>query len=100
MTDVTWRERAQSGFPVVNKLVAILEALPGRDRAKTQYNARYAVHALAEECGFHSLRTPEEKEIASAMERIFCGPRSAHYGWRLYARYRQCGELNPLNITY
>jgi len=91
---------AKSSYPVVNKLVAIIDELPNRDRANSLQASRYAVHALAEEAGFYRLRTPEEKAIASALEDIFCGPRSAHYGWRLYARYRQCGQLNPLNITY
>lgn len=93
-------ERAKSGYPVVNTLISIINQLPDRDRAKTPFDARYAVHALAEEAGFYRLKTKEEKAVASAMEEIFCGPRSALYGWRLYARYRQCGRLNPLNITY
>lgn len=100
MAETLTYRRAQEAHPVVAELIDVLEALPERDRARSSFDSRYAVHALAEESGFYHIKTPEEKAVASAMEDIFCGPRSAHYGWRLYACYRQCGQLNPLNITY
>jgi len=93
-------ETVKSGFPVVDKLIAVIRDLPNRDWSKSIFDASYAVSALGREEGFGWTRTPEERAVAAALKRIFCGPRTAHYGWRLYARYRQGGQLNPLNITY
>lgn len=93
-------ESVKTGFPVANKLIAVIRDLPHRDWSNSTLDASYAVSALGKEAGFGWTRTPEERAVASALKQIFCGPRTAHYGWRLYARYRQGGQLNPLNITY
>lgn len=93
-------ENVTSGFPVVKKLIAAIRELPNRDWSNTIWAASYAVHSLGSEAGFGDSQTSEERAVASALKQIFCGPRTAHYGWRLYARYRQGGPLNPLNITY
>lgn len=90
----------KSAFPVVKKLIVAIRNLPHRDWSNTIWDASYAVHALGTEAGFGRIHTSEERAVASALKQIFCGPRTAHYGWRLYARYRQGGPLNPLNITY
>ena len=93
-------ETATSRFPVVNELIQAIKNLPIRDWANTVEQTTKAVVYMADENGFKTRTTPEERAVASALKKIFCGPRTAHYGWRLYMRYRQGGRLNPLNITY
>jgi len=93
-------DNVTSGFPVVDRVIAAIRDLPYRDWSNSIWDASYAVHSLGKEAGFAWIRTSEERAVASALKQIFCGPRTAHYGWRLYARYRQGGLLNPLNITY
>lgn len=93
-------ETVETGFPTVDKLIAVIQDLPHRDWSNTIMGASYAVNALGQEAGFDRHKTPEERAVASALKRIFCGPRTAHYAWRLYARYRQGGQLSARNITY
>ena len=93
-------ENVNSNFSVVNRLIAAIRDLPQRDWSGSTLGASYAVNALGQEEGFSGNHTPEERAVATALKRIFCGPRSAHYAWRLYARYKESGQLNPLNITY
>jgi len=71
-----------------------------RDWSANEANAAFIVTSMAEENGFNPLKTDEERAVAGALEHIFCGPRAAHYGWRLYALYRESGQLDPTNISY
>lgn len=92
--------KTDNNFPVVSKIAAAIEARPGRDSAASESQARAIVKSLAEENGFHNLWTPEERAIGAALERLSCGPRSAHFGWRLYRRYRQSGTIGVEAVSY
>lgn len=89
-----------SGFPVVNKIAEAIEAQPVRDHAQNDNQARQIVTSLAEENGFFNLWTPEERAVAAALRRLRCGPRAAYYGWRLYRRYRQSGDITQDAVSY
>ena len=99
-TRPTLNKPAMIKFPVVTKIVEAIRAQPLRDRAMGEVAAAYIVKSMAEENGFPAFRTPEERELASKLRDIAVGPRAAYYGWRLYRRYRQSGELTPLAISY
>jgi len=92
--------KPSSGFPIVNKITAAIEAQIARDYAPSDMQARIIVYSVAEENGFFNIWGPEERALTAALRRLSCGPRSAHYGWRLYARYRQRGELGPEGVRY
>jgi len=92
--------KPSSGFPIVNMISAAIEAQTGRDRASSVIQARIVVTSLAEENGFFNLWAPEERAVAAALRRLSCGPRAAHYGWRLYSRYRQTGDLAAEGVSY
>ena len=99
-TRPTLNKAAIVKFPVVTKIVEAIKAQPLRDRAMGEVAAAYIVKSMAEENGFPAFQTPEERELASKLRDIAVGPRAAYYGWRLYRRYRQSGELTPLAISY
>jgi len=92
--------KPSSGFPIVNKIAAAIEGQLDRDIAPSDMQARIIVTSLAEENGFFNLWAPEERAVAAALRRLSCGPRSAHYGWRLYSRYRQSGDLGSEGVSY
>lgn len=100
MTRIFPYQSIESVFPVVKKLLAAIEALPQRDWSPTVQEAISIVDAMGKEAGFTWLWTPEERAVASALKRVFSGPRTAHYGWRLYTRYRQGGGLIAADVTY
>ena len=94
-------ERPQStGFPAINKIVEAIRAQPQRDRAPGDIAANYIVRAMAEENGFITLWTAEEKAFAKMLRSLAVGPRAAHYGWRLYAKYRQSGHIAVDAVAY
>lgn len=93
-------ENVKTPYPIVRRLIEAIGNLPNRDWSNTIWDANYAVHALGKEAGFVWIRTSEERAVATALKQIYCGPRTAHYGWRLYARYRKGGLTTPLNISY
>lgn len=87
-------------FPVVSQITAAIEERTGRDYAPSHIQARAIVTSLAEENGFLNLWTPEERAVSSSLQALLCGPRSAHYGWRLYRRYRQSGTIGVEAVSY
>ena len=87
-------------FPVVTKIVEAIRAQPLQDRAKGKIAAAYIVKSMAEENGFPAFQTPEERELASTLRDIAVGPRAAYYGWRLYRRYRQGGDIAVDAVRY
>lgn len=99
MTELS-KPKRNSGFPAVNSIVAAIEAQPSRDHAPNDSKARFIVTSIAEENGFFDLWTPEERAVSAALRRLCCGPRTAHYGWRLYARYRQSGDAGISDVSY
>ena len=99
MTELS-ESKQQSGFPAVNDIIAAIEAQPSRDYAPSDTKVGFIVTSIAEENGFHDLWTPEERAVCAALQRLSCGPRSAHYGWRLYAHYRQSGDLGLGHVSY
>ena len=89
-----------SGFPVVNQICAAIDDQAVRDYAPTDITAKIIVSSLAEENGFFDLWSPEERAVSAALRRLSCGPRAAHYGWRLYRRYRQSGDIAADAVSY
>lgn len=89
-----------SDFPIISQITAAIEARPGRDYAASHIQSRAIAISLAEENGFRNLRSPEERAVSSSLQALLCGPRSAHYGWRLYRRYRQTGTIGVEAISY
>lgn len=85
-------------FKVVQRLVDHIQALPDRDGAPT--SDFDFVKSLAEENGFQEYRFPEEFAISAAMKDLDVGPRTAHYAWRLYKRYRSTGDWDAGAINY
>ena len=99
-TRPTLNKPAMIKFPVVTKIVEAIRAQPLRDRAMGEVAAAYIVKSMAEENGFPAFQTPEERAVSSALQQLSCGPRSAHYGWRLYRRYRQGGDIAVDAVRY
>ena len=89
-----------SRFPAVQKLIAAINALPVRDRSQDAQTAEYVMQSLAHENGFQGLWTPEERAVGSAFITLRLGPRAAHYGWRLYKRYRATGAWDVDRVGY
>lgn len=87
-------------FKAVYALVDLITALPDRDAPPASDHNFCIVQSLAEENGFRVLRTPEEFAISAAMKDLKVGPRTAHYGWRLYKRYRTTGTFDAGAINY
>ena len=87
-------------FKAVYALVDLITALPDRDTPPASDHNFCIVKSLAEENGFRILRTPEEFAIFRAMKDLKVGPRTAHYGWRLYKRYRTTGIFDAGAINY
>jgi len=94
------RHPAVIGFPVVTKIVEAITAQPQRDRVGVNVCAEYVVKSMAEENGFAAFQTPEERELASTLRELAVGPRAAYYGWRLYRRYRQGGDITLDAVSY
>ena len=90
----------KSGFPIVQKLIQAIEALPQRDYSKDPETAEFVMQSLAHENGFQGLWTPEERAMGSAFITLRLGPRAAHYGWRLYKRYRATGAWDVDRLGY
>ena len=99
-TRPTLNKPAMIKFPVVTKIVEAIKAQPLRDRAMGEVAAAYIVKSMAEENGFPAFQTPEERAVWAALRRLNCGPRSAHYGWRLYKSYRHGGQVDTETVTY
>ena len=93
-------KKPTSGFPVVNQISDAIEAQPYRDQALNDTEARIIVTSAAEENGFFDVWTPEGRAVWAALRRLNCGPRSAHYGWRLYKSYRHGGQVDTETVTY
>jgi len=89
-----------SPFAAVRKLIAHIQDLPDRDFPPTSDLDFCIVKSLGEENGFHQLAAPEERAIWAAMKKLKAGPRTAHYGWRLYKRYRSTGAWDAAAISY
>jgi len=84
----------------VEKLISHIKALPERDSLPATDLKICIVKSLAEENGFEALKAPEEFAIFQAMKNLKVGPRTAHYGWRLYKRYRSTGDWDAASISY
>lgn len=80
-------------FPIITKIVNAINAQALMNRASDDMTANYIVRSMGEENGFTFLHTREERAFAMALRRMACGPRAAHYGWRLYKTYRQSGDI-------
>ena len=91
---------AQSRFPAVQRLIKEINALPKRDSSPDEGTAEFIVQSLAHENGFKGLWTPEERAIGAALIQLQLGPRAAHYGWRLYKRYRATACWDVDRIEY
>lgn len=100
MTTAILERPAGSAFPAINKIVEAIKAQPMRDHALGDVAADYIVKSMAEENGFANLLTPEERAFAAVLRRLAVGPRAAHYGWRLYAKYRQSGHIAVEAVSY
>jgi len=87
-------------FKAVQTLIDYIQALPDRDFIPATDLNYCIVKSLAEENGFYRLTAPEERAILRAMKNLKVGPRTAHYGWRLYKRYRATGAWDPAAISY
>ncbi len=100
MTIATLERSPGTVFPAINKIIEAIKAQPMRDHALGDVAADYIVKSMAEENGFYNLLTPEERAFANMLRRLAVGPRAAHYGWRLYARYRQSGHIALESVNY
>lgn len=100
MTIATLERPHSNVFPAINKIVDAIKSQPMRDHALGDVAADYIVKSMAEENGFYDLLTPEERAFANMLRRLSVGPRAAHYGWRLYARYRQSGNIALDSVNY
>jgi len=89
-----------SPFAVVRKLIEHIQALPERDYPPASDLDFCIVKSLGEENGFYQLAVPEERAILIALKKLKAGPRTAHYGWRLYKRYRSTGAWDASAISY
>lgn len=89
-----------SCFPATQKLISIIQDLPDHDTSIDEDTARFVVKSLAFENGFENLWTPEERSVDNALTKLQVGPRTAHYGWRLYKRYRASGGWDVDLIGY
>ncbi|WP_026942779.1 hypothetical protein [Hellea balneolensis] len=89
-----------TAFPAITKIIEAIKAQPMRDHALGDIAADYIVKSMAEENGFANLLTPEERAFATMLRRLAVGPRAAHYGWRLYAKYRQSGDIALESVNY
>lgn len=87
-------------FKAVEKLISYIRALPDRDFIPASDIEYCIVKSLAEENGFGSFNAPEEFAVSEAMKSLKVGPRTAHYGWRLYKRYRSTGDWDAAAISY
>jgi len=87
-------------FKAVNRLIDHIQALPNRDFPPASDHDFCIVKSLAAENGFRTLKAPEEFAISKAMRDLRVGPRTAHYGWRLYKRYRSTGDWDAAAISY
>ena len=85
---------------VVETLIRSIKALPDRDFPPASDLQDCIVKSLAEENGFSALKAPEEFAIFEAMKNLRVGPRTAHYGWRLYKRYRTTGDWDAGAVSY
>ena len=92
--------KSSAPFKAVYALIDLITALPDRDDPPASDHDFCIVKSLAEENGFRVLRTPEEYAIFAAMKDLRVGPRTAHYGWRLYRRYRTTGTFDAAAINY
>lgn len=92
--------KSPASFKAVYSLVDLIMALPDRDAPSASDHNFCIVKSLAEENGFRVLRTPEEHAISAAMQELKVGPRTAHYGWRLYKRYRTTGDWDAGAVSY
>lgn len=87
-------------FKAVQALIDHIQSLPDRDVPPASDHSFCIVKSLAEENGFTEYRAPEELAISKAMKKLRVGPRTAHYGWRLYKRYRSTGDWDTGAINY
>ena len=87
-------------FKVVEALIEHIKALPNRDFLPASDHEFCIVKSLAEENGFNGYRASEEFAVSEAMKNLNVGPRTAHYGWRLYKRYRSTGDWDVAAISY
>ena len=87
-------------FKAVQALIDHIQSLPDRDSPPASDHTFCIVKSLAEENGFTEYRVPEELAISNAMKELRVGPRTAHYGWRLYKRYRSTGSWDAGAINY
>ena len=87
-------------FKAVEKLISHITALPDRDFLPASDIQHCIVKSLAEENGFRVFNAPEEFAVSEAMKTLRVGPRTAHYGWRLYKRYRSTGDWDAAAISY
>ena len=87
-------------FKAVEKLISHISALPDRDFVPASDIEHCIVKSLAEENGFQAFKAPEELAVSEAMKSLKVGPRTAHYGWRLYKRYRSTGDWDAAAISY
>ena len=85
---------------VVETLIRSIKALPDRDFPPASDIDYCIVTSLAEENGFSAFKAPEEFAIFEAMKNLRAGPRTAHYGWRLYKRYRTTGDWDVSAVSY
>ena len=87
-------------FKAVKRLIDHIQALPDRDFPPASDHNFCIVKSLAAENGFRTFKAPEEFAIFRAMRDLRVGPRTAHYGWRLYKRYRATGDWDAAAISY
>lgn len=87
-------------FKAVQALIDHIQALPDRDVPPASDHNFCIVKSLAEENGFLEYRAPEEFAVSDALKGLKVGPRTAHYGWRLYKRYRSTGAWDAGAINY
>lgn len=87
-------------FKAVQVLIDHINALPERDVSPVMNNNFCIIKSLAEENGFQDFHLPEERAVSAAMKDLKVGPRTAHYGWRLYKNYRSTGDWNARSVSY
>jgi len=99
LLDTQFRPKKEA-FPVITKIINAVNDQTPAERPYGNILVYDVVKSMAEENGFNAFRTAEERELAAALRSLSCGPRAAHYAWRLYRRYRQSGDIALDAISY